>query len=291
MIQLGASRMLGAARLRGARPAQVDAAVRAARGGRRVGARRAHRGDRAQPSAVRLPLGVRAPAARRLAREPQARAPAVPPRGPARAAEKPQETAPRRVCERDRAAEGDASERRVVLGLRRGQRLPREAAALPDARRRVHARVPAARGGAVDDGRADPRPDRGGVQGAWCAEAPQERQRLGVHRDEAEAISRGGEGGDALHRAGRAVAERLRRELQRKAARRAAELEDSQGSSPTSARRRRSRRTGGTSTTTRGRTARSGTMPRPATRRGLPPLRSGLRPFAPRRQARKLCFR
>jgi hypothetical protein len=81
--------MLGAACLRGARPAPVDAAVRAARGDRRVGARRPYRVDRAQPSAVRLPHGVRAPSDRRLARKPQARARAVPSRRSARAAENP----------------------------------------------------------------------------------------------------------------------------------------------------------------------------------------------------------
>ncbi len=122
-------------------------------------------------------------------------------------------------------------------------------------------------------------------------EAPQERQRLGVHRDEAEGLPRGGEGGDAVHRAGLAVAERLRRELQRKAARRASEPPKDQGSSPASARRSRSRPTGGTSTTMNNRTARSARLRRRSTRRGLPPLRSGLRPFAPRRQARNLCFR
>jgi hypothetical protein len=122
-------------------------------------------------------------------------------------------------------------------------------------------------------------------------EAPQERQRLGVHRDEAEGLPRGGEGGDAVHRAGLAVAERLRRELQRKAARRASEPQKDQGSSPTSVRRSRSRRTGGTSTTMNDRTPRSATLRRRPTRRGLPPLRSGLRPSAPRRQARNVCFR
>ena len=88
-----------------------------------------------------------------------------------------------------------------------------------------------------------------------------------------------------------AVAERLRRELQRKAARRAAEPKEGHGSSPTSARRSRSRPTGGTSTTTRGRTACSATLRRRPTWRGLPPLCSGLRPSAPPRQARNLCFR
>ena len=59
----------------------------------------------------------------------------------------------------------------------------------------------------------------------------------------------------------------------------------------TSVRRSRSRRTGGTSTTTRGRTARSASLRGRSTRRGSPPLRSGLRPLAQWRQARSLCFR
>ncbi|CAA9375202.1 MAG: Integrase, partial [uncultured Nocardioidaceae bacterium] len=216
-----------APRLRGARPAPLDAAQGAAGPRRRGTAHGGHHRAGAAVRPLRLPQGGGAAAVHGgLGRERQAGGADLAARraeGAAAPAQARADVAGRRLL---RPAQARAAEPRMVLRLRRGPHPRRAQVQDAQRHRRVHPRVPGDPGGAQAEGGGRHRPPVRPVHPARRARAHPVRQRARVREQGGAEVDRGGRRQDRLHRAGQSVGERLRGELQRPPARRAVERRD-----------------------------------------------------------------